>query len=166
METLPGLAKGSDGKEQKDTKSRQRKKSDSSRGAGEGTRESAASEDSGTSSLPLTPQRSSAAADLLPQVIVKKEVKEEVEVKEVDMAFVVDLCQEAVGRGVVGMKEVKDVLLLRQLEAGPGNDAIPQEGVSEALLERGLEICGAIEVGKAAGKRLFARPLNNQVRKL
>ena len=127
METSPaaGLAKGSDGKEQKDTKSRQRKKSDSSRGAGEGTRESAASEDSGTgaqSSLPLTPQRSGVAADLLPQVIVKKEVKEEVEVKEVDMAFVVDLCQEAVGRGVVGMKEVKDVLLLRQLEAGPGNE--------------------------------------------
>lgn len=173
METSPAtcLTKGSNKKDcQKDTKSKLMKKSEgsSSKGVAEGTQESVASETTTISAtpsalLPLTPQRSSAVADLLPQVIVKKEVKEEMEEKEVDMAFVIDLCQEAVGRHVVGMKEIKDILLRRQMEAGLQNYAIPPEGVSEALLERGLEICGAIEVRQPAGKRLFARPLDNQV---
>jgi len=114
-----------------------------------------------------TPQRSGTSVDLPPQVIVKKEIEEEVkEEKAVDVSFLVGLCQEAVGRGVVEMKEVKDLLLMRQLEAEPGGSSgVPQEGVTDALLERALGMCGAVEVGQMHGKRLFARPMKDSVQK-
>lgn len=180
METSPasGSSKGgataAGSKDEVDARSKQKKRSDNLSSAAKpmaapsegsnGTR----AQHSSTSSLAATPQRSNVIADLPPQVIVKKEIKteikEEEEEKAVDMGFLMNLCQEAVGRGVVGMKEVKDQLLMRQLEAGPGSTAVPQEGVSEVLLERALELCGAVEVGRPAGKKLFARPLDNSVR--
>ena len=144
---------------------RQRKKSDpSSSNSSKGKAAPAA-----ISTLPQaadTPQRSGGSVELPPQVIVKKEIEEEVmeEVKEVDLSFLVGLCREAVGRGVVGMKDVKDVLLMRQLEAGPDSSpGVPQEGVTDAVLERALGMCGAVEVGQMYGKRLFARPLEDLV---
>lgn len=167
------------GKEKRDSGSRQQKRGDSSKGAREESRGASISSSTRIQpSLSHNPQHSSDAVDITPQAIIKKikteikeEVKEEKEEEEMDMAFVVDVCRETIGRGVVGMGEVKDRLLLRQLEADPrgnkeGHRAVSRGGLSEAVLEHGLQLCGAVEVGKLSGKRLFALPLDNKVRVL
>ena len=172
-------ARGNVGKEQQDSRPRQRKRSDSFKGEREeSTNANISSAERIQSSLSHTSQHSSAALNLKPQTItetdikkeIKREMKEEAEEDgEADMAFVVDVCREAMGRGAVSIGEVKDRLLLRQLEADSGNMvreghvAVPRGGVSEALLEHGLQLCGAVEVGKPSGKRLFALPLDNKV---
>ena len=155
---------------------RRRKKSDSKPGMGERSNDSHTSlaRTQQQSPLSLTSQHCIPAVELTPPVTIKQEVKEEIkeemeEEEPVDMLFVMDVCREAMGRGVVGIGEVKDRLLLRQLEPDPGREGQMgkgtsyRRGVSEALLERGLQLCGAVEVGMPSGKRLFALPLDDKV---
>ena len=71
------------------------------------------------------------------------------------MDAVVMFCREALGRGAVGLGELKDKLLLKQTSVEVGHP-LREQAVSEAMLEAGLRKCGAMEVGQPLGKRLFA----------
>ena len=64
-------------------------------------------------------------------------------------------CREALGRGILGIPELRDKLLLRQTGAGPG-DPLRAHGVPDTLLEWALASVGAVEVGQPCGRRLFA----------
>ena len=64
-------------------------------------------------------------------------------------------CREALGRGILGIPELRDKLLLRQTGARPG-DPLRAHGVPDTLLEWALASVGAVEVGQPSGRRLFA----------
>lgn len=76
---------------------------------------------------------------------------------------VADFCRDALGRGVIGLGDLKDKLLLKQISVGAGHPL--QQGVSDAVLEGALGLLGAVEVGQPLGKRLFALPHNDVVTK-
>lgn len=91
-------------------------------------------------------------------VVVKQEepiaVKQEHSGAELEAALV-DFCAEALGRGVLSLREVQDQLLLKQTSISPGH-ALWEQGVSAAQLESALRLCGAVEVGQPLEMRLFA----------
>jgi len=64
-------------------------------------------------------------------------------------------CREALGRGVLGLPEIKNKLLLKQASV-PGEHPLREQGISEKLLESTLQEVGALEVGQASDRRLFA----------
>ena len=71
------------------------------------------------------------------------------------MDALVELCQETIGRGVVGLSEIRDKLLLKQTSVGEGHP-LREQGIPDGWLENGLQLCGAMEVGQPCGRRLFA----------
>ena len=64
-------------------------------------------------------------------------------------------CREALGRGILGIPELRDKLLLRQTGAGSG-DPLRAHGVPDTLLDWALASVGAVEVGQPSSRRLFA----------
>ena len=64
-------------------------------------------------------------------------------------------CREALGRGVLGLPEIKNKLLLKQAGVS-GEHPLREQGISEKLLESALLAVGALEVGKMSDRRLFA----------
>ncbi len=78
------------------------------------------------------------------------------------MDAVAEICRETVGRGVVGISEIKDRLLLKQMSVEEGHP-LREHGIPESLLESGLRLCGAMEVGMACGRKLFALPHDDKV---
>lgn len=75
---------------------------------------------------------------------------------------VVHFCRETLGRGVVGLRDIRNRLLLKQGSVETGHP-LREQGVSHTQLESGLKLCGAVEVGQPLGARLFALPHNDQV---
>ena len=66
-----------------------------------------------------------------------------------------EFSRESLGRGVLGINELKDKLLLKQSSVG-ADHPLRMCGVSDALLLSAIDMCGAMEVGQAVGKRLYA----------
>ena len=98
-----------------------------------------------SSSLPVQP------------INVEQLVKQEPPSDE-QLDAVVEFCSEALGRGVLSLLDLRNRLLLKQttLASECPLHVLSQQSVSDKLLEEGLARCGAMEVGQASGKRLFA----------
>ena len=92
-----------------------------------------------------------------PDIVVKHE-KPSTELE----AALVEFCEEALGRGVLSLAEIRDKLLLKQTLSSQGHP-LREQGVSDSQLESGLRLCGAVEVGQPVGRRLFALVHGNQV---
>ena len=75
---------------------------------------------------------------------------------------IIELCQDTIGRRVVSFNEIKDKLLLKQASLEEGHP-LREQGVPDSLLDRGLRLCGAVEVGQPWDRRLFALPLDDEV---
>lgn len=75
---------------------------------------------------------------------------------------VVHFCRETLGREVVGLRDIRNRLLLKQGSVETGHP-LREQGVSDTQLESGLKLCGAVEVGQPLGVRLFALPHDDQV---
>lgn len=100
-----------------------------------------------------------------PGLIVKQEepsvVKRESPSAELEAALV-EFCTEALDRGVLSLREIQDQLLVKQTSVFSSHP-LWEHGISEAQLESALRVCGAVEVGKPLGKRLFALTHGDQV---
>ena len=66
-----------------------------------------------------------------------------------------EFCCESLGRGVVGINELKDKLLLKQSSVVTDHP-LRMCGVSDSLMLSAIDTCGAMQVGQAVGKRLYA----------
>ena len=93
--------------------------------------------------------------------VMNMPIKQEKLNPELSDTLVSFLC-ETLGRSVLSFGDVRDRLLLKQMSAEPGH-LLREGGVSDAQLEAGLRLCGAMEVGQSQGRRMFALTHNNEV---
>ena len=88
---------------------------------------------------------------------LEQQVKQEPPTSE-QLSAVVEFCSEALGRGVLSLHDLRNRLLLKQTSLAGESPlhVLSQQGVSDKLLEEGLRLCGALEVGQPCDRRLFA----------
>ena len=87
-------------------------------------------------------------------------VKSESSTEEL-LKAVTGFCREGLGRGVLGLAELKDKLLLKQSILGVDHP-LCGGGVGDAILVEGVRACGALEI-TAGGRSLYAHTHGEKV---
>ncbi|XP_064406985.1 DNA-directed RNA polymerase III subunit RPC5-like [Halichondria panicea] len=90
-------------------------------------------------------------------------VKSESSTEEL-LKAVTGFCREGLGRGVLGLAELKDKLLLKQSILGVDH-LLCGGGVGDAILVEGVRACGALEI-TAGGRSLYAHTHGEKVREV
>lgn len=106
------------------------------------------------SPTPLSPRLSALITQATSKPFSFCPVKQEEPSQEL-LDALMQFCREALGRGVMALTEIKNKLLLKQASL-VGEHPLRSHGVSDSLLESALHAVGAMEVGQACGRRLFA----------
>ncbi len=75
---------------------------------------------------------------------------------------VTGFCREGLGRGVLGLAELKDKLLLKQSILGVDHP-LCGGGVGDAILVEGVRACGALKLTAGGGRSLYAHTHGEKV---